>query len=420
MSEAKASKGALPSGYAFVPKGNIYITSNCRKLTQERGRSVFIVIDAKKQQIGIGVPTDIYLGVQFKERDTRADRAANVLKRDESIAKGFQKEIMKEFPQIPSESLRKVLKIALEKGKGKVGRTGKLDIRRKVHLAVRAHIRHCETDYDTLLRNGTAREDARKQVEAKIQEVFKAWRAGLQTMRGQPAKTTKPAVRPKTKVVQATKHVEQEDTTQATNKTRAPSLTAADSVDFILRTAQTASLALNKTIFTARHAMRVQRQNGSVREVVTTKSTLTKQQKSASNTPKSEVIPTAASFRERRTPKPRVIQPVECSPPRKTASRTRQATQATQATQAATSMDRIRQSDRARIARWVAHIDRMEHALLAKCRRRPRKLRSIAAFHDRINAILADAAVKRIEPTVAARNNLVMRLKHPAKAAKNT
>ena len=100
------SKGALPSRYSFVPKGNVYITSNCRKLTQERGRSVFIVVDAKNQQIGIGVPTEVYVGVQFKEKDTRADRAANVIKRDEGIAKSFQSEIMKEFPQIPSNSLR--------------------------------------------------------------------------------------------------------------------------------------------------------------------------------------------------------------------------------------------------------------------------------------------------------------------------
>lgn len=396
------SKRALPSGYSFVPKGNVYITSNCRKSTQERGRSVFTVIDAKNQQIGIGVPTDIYLGVQFKERETRADRAANVLKRDESIAKSFQKEIMKEFPQIPSDSLRKTLKIALEKGKGKVGRTGKLDVRRKVHLAVRAHIRHCETDYDTLLRNGIAREDARKQVEAKIQEVFKAWRGGLQTMRAKPANTPKSPVRPNTKVVQATKRVQQEDTGQVTNNTRALSLTAADSVDFILREAQTASLALNQTIFTARHAMRAHRQKASVEKVVVTKSTPTKPQKPTSIKPKPGVVPTAASFRERRTPKPRIIQPVACSPPRKQAGRTKQTT---------TSLDGLRRADRVRIERWVAHVDRIEHNILAKCRRPLKKLRTIAAFHDRINAILADAAVKRIQPTAAARENLVMRLR---------
>lgn len=404
MSEAKVSKGALPNGYAFVPKGNIYITSNCRKLTQERGRSVFTVIDAKKQQIGIGVPTDIYLGVQFKERETRADRAANVLKRDESIAKGFEKEIMKEFPHIPSDSLRKTLKIALEKGKGKVGRTGKLDVRRKVHLAVRAHIRHCETDYDTLLRNGVAREDARKLVEAKIQDVFKAWRGGLQTVRAKPANIPKSPVRPSTKVIQTTKRVQQEDTGEATTKTRAPSLTAADSVDFILRTAQTASLALNNTIFTARHAMRASRQNGVVKKVVATKTTLTRQQKPASNTPKPEVVPTAASFRERRAPKPRVIQQVACSPPRKQARRT------TQNSRNTTSLDRLGHRNRARIARWVATIDRIEHVLLTRCRRRSTKQRIIRNLYDQINKVLAAAAVGRIEPTAAARKDLAIRL----------
>ena len=398
MSEAKVSKGALPSRYSFVPKGNVYITSNCRKLTQERGCSVFIVVDTKKQQIGIGVPTEVYVGVQFKERDTRADRAANVIKRDEGIAKGFESEIMKEFSQIPPNSLRNVLKIALEKGKGKVGRTGKLDVQRKVHLAVRAHIRHCETDYDMLLRTGVAREDARKQIEARIQDVCKAWGGSLQTTRVKPAKTLKPSsVRPNSKVLQATQQVKRDSTRQPTKDKEVSSLTAADSVDFILREA-------------TRRAMRAHREKGGMAKVDTTKTKPQKQQIPSPDTSSPKVVATAASFRERRTPKLRVTQPITPSPSR------------VNERWANPNMPNLEHENRAQILRLIARIDRLEHSLTMrrkkKDRRRVTRLTTIVSLHGQINGILADAAIQMIETSAAARRDLVRRLRRTVRVPK--
>lgn len=166
---------SLPPGYSFVRKGNVYITGNCRKMTQAVHQTVYSVLDGAEKQIGIAVPAEIFNDVRRKESETRADRAANVKKRDASIEKDFEKVILQEYPRIPCESLPKVLKTALQKRKGKVGRTGTLASREKARLAVRAHIRHAETAYDQLLRSGKTRDQARDVVGPQVDSIARSW-----------------------------------------------------------------------------------------------------------------------------------------------------------------------------------------------------------------------------------------------------
>lgn len=177
MDEPSATRASLPKGYSFVSKGNAFITGNCRRHAQAASHVVYVVFKNgdKKIRIGIGVPTNIYLHVQLDERNTRSERVANVLKRDEHIAKEFKKAIMKNYPRIPASDVSGILEKALEKGKGKVGRTSTLDISKKVTLAVRAYIRHQHTNYDTLLRGGMDRDEARREAAAKVRSIDKAW-----------------------------------------------------------------------------------------------------------------------------------------------------------------------------------------------------------------------------------------------------
>jgi hypothetical protein len=46
-----------------------------------------------------------------------------------------------------------------------------------IRLAVIAHIRHAETDYDTLLARGYERGEARAQVEGGVARVLARWEA---------------------------------------------------------------------------------------------------------------------------------------------------------------------------------------------------------------------------------------------------
>ena len=54
----------MPKGYRFVPKGNVYITKNCRKNTQAANKTVYVVVESlntkRVKTLGIRVPADIY------------------------------------------------------------------------------------------------------------------------------------------------------------------------------------------------------------------------------------------------------------------------------------------------------------------------------------------------------------------------
>lgn len=166
---------SLPRGYSFVPKGNVYITANCRKQTQSAQQPVYVVTSHKNKHIGIAVPTRIHDDVRRQELDTRADRAATVQRKDASAKRDFERVIRQEFPRIPGKSLQQVLKVACEKGKGKVGRTATLSMRQKAHLAVKAHIRHCHTPYENLLRSKVPREKARRVIERDVNSIARSW-----------------------------------------------------------------------------------------------------------------------------------------------------------------------------------------------------------------------------------------------------
>lgn len=168
---------SLPRGYSFVHKGNVYITSNCRKQTQAANETVYIVQGHGNKQLGIAVPTPILRQVRQDEADTRDTRAANVQKRDQSIHDDFEAVTRREFPLMPPESLPMVLHMALQKRKGKVGRTGTLSSRDKAHLAVRAHIRHSETPYEQLMESGMSREQARDMVAPQVDTIAQSWAA---------------------------------------------------------------------------------------------------------------------------------------------------------------------------------------------------------------------------------------------------
>jgi hypothetical protein len=84
---------------------------------------------------------------------------------------------------MPVEDLETILDHAFLKGSGRVGRTSTTSDEHKAILAVEAHIRHMHTPYESLLRAGTKREDARKAVWDTVQSIRAAWEG----------KNTKPA-----------------------------------------------------------------------------------------------------------------------------------------------------------------------------------------------------------------------------------
>lgn len=229
--EPTVTTRGIPPDYSFVPKGNVYITANCRKTTQEDGETVYVIVAPggnDKKTLGIAVPRNIHDDVRAREAETRAQRAAVVDKRDASIQTEFKKAIRQEYPGIPDDSLAKVLQTALQKRSGKVGRTGTLDIQLKARLAVRAHIRHCHTLYDTHLRAGrTNQNEARAAIKDEVDALAAAWgkgpgaRSHAKTHRRKAAKTGRKAANKKADAKKSAAAIKTTLTKSTTAKTSA-------------------------------------------------------------------------------------------------------------------------------------------------------------------------------------------------------
>lgn len=79
---------------------------------------------------------------------------------------------------MPVESLDAVLDHAFRKGSRRVGRTSQIEDESKASMAVEAYVRHTHTSYEELLRSGTSRDVARRQVWEKVHTIMAAWQGG--------------------------------------------------------------------------------------------------------------------------------------------------------------------------------------------------------------------------------------------------
>ena len=166
---------AVPKGYGFLPKGISYKTLHCRKLTHEAGKTLYVVVDAKKRQLGLRAPRFILNKVHEQAKESLPARRAAVQRRDLSAIGAAANELEKQFPKLPEKEKTLVLKHGFRKHSGRVGRTSTIPLQRKALLAVIAHVRHRHTKYDALLAGGSDRKVARKAVNRKIESVMRDW-----------------------------------------------------------------------------------------------------------------------------------------------------------------------------------------------------------------------------------------------------
>src|SRR6266404_8587145 len=109
-----------------------------------------------------------------KERE--AERRAGL---DEQFVQQFAHKIRELFPRIETGRDQIISEHACRKYTGRVGRSAaakSLD-ENAILLAVIAHIRHRETNYDELLGRGWERSDARGAVAQRVDEVLSYWEA---------------------------------------------------------------------------------------------------------------------------------------------------------------------------------------------------------------------------------------------------
>jgi hypothetical protein len=112
-------------------------------------------------------------------RQRRNERARNRrAELDEEFVREFAKRIRAIFPKCPEGREQIIAEHACLKYSGRVGRSAgaKSYDEEMVRLAVIAHVRHRETNYDSLLAKGWSRGEARSQVRDRVEAVLKKWR----------------------------------------------------------------------------------------------------------------------------------------------------------------------------------------------------------------------------------------------------
>src|SRR5262245_54095889 len=111
-------------------------------------------------------------------RERRRNREA--VRRDEldrQYLEQFAQHVRELFPACPAGRETAIAEHACQNSSGPSGRSASakcLD-EEAVRLAVIAHIRHRETEYDSLLAQGADRRDAREAVESAVSRVLRSW-----------------------------------------------------------------------------------------------------------------------------------------------------------------------------------------------------------------------------------------------------
>jgi hypothetical protein len=124
------------------------------------------------------------------EKECAADEDARKLARARAAARrdeldleyicSFAGRVRELYPFCPTGRERLIAEHACRKYSGRVGRSAaaKTLDREAVRLAVTAHVRHAETNYDDLLLNGIERRVAREKVYSKVSGILDRWERG--------------------------------------------------------------------------------------------------------------------------------------------------------------------------------------------------------------------------------------------------
>lgn len=170
----------------FLPSGNVAVTRRARKysalsavvlkwsrLRKRYERQGLLVEKGAEAQAESECLADQEIRARRAERES--ERRANL---DREYLQAFAMRVRELFPVCPAGREREIAEHACRKYSGRVGRSAaakSLD-EEAVRLAVNAHIRHRETDYDNLLGQGWLRSEARERVRHEVERISQQWK----------------------------------------------------------------------------------------------------------------------------------------------------------------------------------------------------------------------------------------------------
>ena len=171
----------------FLPSGDAAMTRRAKRASRLSAIVVRWSRSRKRyERQGILAEPD---AIERAEQECLSDEEARARRRERDKARRanedlqFQAElgaaIQAQFPGCPAGRAEAIARHAATRGSGRVGRSaaGRALEPGAVLLAVAASVRHIDTDYDELLMSGVDREEARRRVGERVEDVLRGWRA---------------------------------------------------------------------------------------------------------------------------------------------------------------------------------------------------------------------------------------------------
>jgi hypothetical protein len=172
----------------FLPSGDVALTRRSRKYSRLSAVVVKWARARKRyERQGLLVESE---ALERAEKECAADEEARKLGRakaaarraelDQEYIRDFAARVRELYPFCPAGRENLIAEHACRKYSGRVGRSAasKTLDESAVRLAVTAHIRHAETNYDELLLKGIERWEARDEVYQRVQRVLDLWEHG--------------------------------------------------------------------------------------------------------------------------------------------------------------------------------------------------------------------------------------------------
>ncbi len=171
----------------FLPSGEAALTRRSKKYSglwavvlkwaraQKRYQRQGVLVEAKALT---RAELECLADIDIRERNRERNRIY-AEKADHAYIAEFSEAVRKRYGLCPDGVPEKIAKHACQKYSGRVGRSAaaKSFSPDAIDLAVSAHVRHRETDYDARLMKGVPRSVARAQVEEQVKTVLAHWRS---------------------------------------------------------------------------------------------------------------------------------------------------------------------------------------------------------------------------------------------------
>ena len=172
--------------YTFLPSGNVALTRRSKKHSNHCG--AVLEWNARRKRFERRGQYVSAVSIEVAKAECAADEEKRAAKNEKAAIKraaddkiyiaDFAKAIKNRYPNCPINRETEIAQHACEKHSGRVGRTAsaKEFNAEMIDLAVEAHIRHTETNYDDQFGLGKKKRDIRQDIKGDVLRIMTKWK----------------------------------------------------------------------------------------------------------------------------------------------------------------------------------------------------------------------------------------------------